>query len=79
MGGSRPNYTHIGSVGVPKAVKTIMIVSGSIHVLSILGGQAFTFALWTSFGLIPAAVTTSLALWQLGTYIFLHGDFWHPF
>ena len=55
----------------------IMIISGSVHLLATLGGAGFTLALWTSFGLTPAAVTGSFAVWQLVTYIFLHGGFFH--
>lgn len=29
------------------------------------------------FGLLPAAVVKSGWVWQLGTYLFLHGDIWH--
>lgn len=54
-----------------------MIISGGVHLLSMLGGGGFTRALWMSFGLTPAAVTGSLAVWQLVTYIFLHGGFFH--
>lgn len=31
------------------------------------------------FGLVPQAVVGSLSIWQLVTYMFLHGDFWHIF
>lgn len=33
----------------------------------------------THFGLNPSAILNSLALWQLFTYMFLHGGFWHIF
>ena len=54
-----------------------MIVSGSVYLLSTLGGRSFTLSLSTSFGLIPEAVTGSFAIWQLASYIFLHGGFAH--
>jgi len=31
------------------------------------------------FGLVPALVWSKLALWQLGTYLFLHGGLFHLF
>lgn len=33
----------------------------------------------TIFGLVPQAVVGSFSIWQLVTYMFLHGDFWHIF
>ncbi len=63
---------------MPRAIKIIMIVSGSVHLLSLLGVRGFSETLVASFGLTPAAVTGSFAVWQLATYIFLHGGyFWH--
>ncbi len=31
------------------------------------------------FGLVPAYIWTKFYLWQLATYLFLHGGFWHIF
>ena len=55
----------------------ILIICAVVYVLQTLGGRAFTAALITSFGLTPAAVVGSIAIWQLVTYIFLHGGFFH--
>ena len=74
----RPAYTYIGGGGLPRAIKIIVIVCAGIAALRYLpGGAAFSNSLIGSFGLIPAEVTGSFAIWLLVTYIFLHGGFWH--
>ena len=42
-----------------------------------LGEMAFGSWLNFYFGLVPAAFTGRLWLWQAVTYIFIHADFWH--
>jgi len=37
------------------------------------------YGIITTFGLVPSAVLGKLYFWQLGTYLFLHADFWHLF
>ena len=55
----------------------ILIICAVVYVLQRLGGGPFQASLINSFGLTPAAVTRGLAVWQLVTYIFLHGGFFH--
>ena len=55
----------------------IMIICGVVYVLQTLGGVQFETALRNSFGLVPAAVTSAFYVWQMATYIFLHGGFFH--
>jgi len=76
-GGGRPAYTFVGGGGLPRGIKTILIVSAAVYVLQSLGTNEFVLSLRESFGLTPAAVFQSLAVWQLATYIFLHGGFFH--
>ena len=66
-----------GGGGLTRAIKMILIICAVVYVLQRLGGGEFRFSLITSFGLTPAAVIGSLAVWQLVTYIFLHGGFFH--
>ena len=75
--GGRPTHSIIGGGGLTRAIKMILIICAVVYVLQTLGGRAFTSALITSFGLTPAAVVGSIAIWQLVTYIFLHGGFFH--
>ena len=75
--GGRPTYMSIGGGGLTKAIKMILVICAVVYVLQTLGGGAFQNSLISSFGLTPAAVIGSLAVWQLVTYIFLHGGFFH--
>src|ERR1035438_8714385 len=77
----------------PNGVKWLLISNTAVFVLSYLVrttsfGEIFNlFALVpraTSFGeifnlfaLVPRAVVYHLAIWQLATYLFLHGGVWH--
>jgi membrane associated rhomboid family serine protease len=78
-GGYGPSYRYIGGGpgGVGQTVKLILIISTAVFVLQYLGGDAFNRVLIESFGLTPARVVGGFAVWQLGTYIFLHGGFFH--
>jgi len=61
-------------------VKYLVIINALVFVwqfLSRIGGGGYGFI--TTFGLVPSAVVGKLYLWQLGTYLFLHADFWHLF
>ena len=76
-----PRYGQVQvSFGPPltRMVKYLIIVSGAIFVLTYLGLQLFhwTWPLaWLS--LQPYDVIHRLFLWQLVTYLFLHGGFFH--
>jgi len=63
--------------GWTPAVKTLVIACVVGFFLQIFdqfaGAPSFTY----KFGLVPAEVTQSYYLWQLVTYIFLHGGFFH--
>src|ERR1041385_1358637 len=63
--------------GWTPAVKTLVIACVVGFLLQIFdqfsGAPSFRY----KFGLIPAAVTQKYYLWQLVTYIFLHGGFFH--
>ena len=63
--------------GWTPAIKTLVIICVVAFVLQIFdqlaGGPSFT----AKFGLTPALVIHNLYLWQLVTYIFLHGGFFH--
>jgi membrane associated rhomboid family serine protease len=64
----------------PRAIKTICIVCVSVFLLQkfsylVFGPRGWNFwLLW--FGLVPSAVTHGF-IWQLFTYMFLHGEILH--
>src|SRR5215467_4653949 len=67
----------IGAGWTP-AVKALVIACGVAFLLQIfdrLAGSRGAFE--TEFGLVPGLVTQNYYLWQLVTYIFLHGGFFH--
>ena len=76
--GGRPGYTATGGGGgFTRAVKTLVIANGIVFVLQVLDGVAGGGSFVANFGLRPAAVTGNFFIWQLATYIFVHGGFFH--
>ncbi|MGA2317583.1 MAG: rhomboid family intramembrane serine protease [Thermodesulfobacteriota bacterium] len=59
--------------GLTPVIKNLMIIMGAVFLLQML------FSGWIElyFGLVPILVWRKYFLWQLLTYIFLHGDFLH--
>src|SRR6516164_800277 len=63
--------------GWTPAVKAIVIACVVGFLLQIFDRIAGARSFETEFGLVPALVTGNYYLWQLVTYIFLHGGFFH--
>ncbi len=55
-------------------VKRLLIINIAVYFVQILGGYGF---LTTWFSVYPISLSTSLQLWRLITYQFLHGNMWH--
>ena len=75
-----PGYSISFGPRISPTVKYLVIINALVFVwqfLSRLGGGSFSFI--TTFGLVPASVLGKMYFWQLGTYLFLHADFWHLF
>ncbi len=66
-------YRFSFGYGLPPVVKNLMIIMGAVFLLQMLVGGWMEFY----FGLIPILVWKKYFLWQLFTYIFLHGGFSH--
>ena len=60
---------------LPGGVKFLLIINILIFILTELSGQKHSFFL--SFGLVPNMVWSQLKIWQLLTYMFIHGGFFH--
>jgi membrane associated rhomboid family serine protease len=73
---SRYGGFGIGGGWTP-AVKTIVIACVVGFLLRIFDQLSGSPSFIYKFGLVPADVTQNLYLWQLVTYIFLHGGFFH--
>lgn len=57
-------------------VKYLLIANTAVFVIQMLLGN-LPLIQWLA--LVPARVTGHLAVWELVTYMFLHGSFWHLF
>jgi membrane associated rhomboid family serine protease len=68
---SRPTFT------IPSGVKLLVIINIVVFVLTELSGQRNI--LFSSFGLVPNQVWSNFKIWQLFTYLFIHGGFIHLF
>jgi len=74
----RSSYGGFGiGGGWTPAVKTLIIACVVGFFLQIFDQFAGAPAFAQKFGLVPYAVTHNLYVWQLVTYIFLHGGFFH--
>jgi membrane associated rhomboid family serine protease len=54
-------------------VKILLIINVGVFLVQMIAGPSFTY----TFGLVPADVLGKLRLYQLVTYMFLHGGFFH--
>ncbi len=63
------------------AIKTLLIANTAVFLVQtlvrLIWGEGVHFGLIKWFGLVPAAVTHLLRIWQPFTYLFLHGNLWH--
>ncbi len=66
-------YRFSFGYGLTPAVKNLMIAMGMVFVLQMFVSGWFELY----FGLVPVLVWRKYFLWQLFTYIFLHGGFSH--
>ena len=73
-GGTRPFV--IGGSLTP-AVKGLLIANVAIFLFQLLSQSLAQVRIERLFGLVPYEVVHHLFLWQLATYMFLHGGFWH--
>ena len=61
---------------LPKGVKWLLIANTAVFLLTLLAvHDVRAFFGW--FALSPWGVLRQLKIWQLGTYLFLHGGFFH--
>jgi membrane associated rhomboid family serine protease len=68
-------YRFSFGYGLTPVVKNLMIIMGIVFLLQMFITREIDFY----FGLIPSLVWEKYFLWQLFTYIFLHGGFSHIF
>jgi membrane associated rhomboid family serine protease len=62
--------------GLPSVVKKLLIANVVVFLVTTL----LPYSIWFNlFGLVPGMVLTRFTVWQLFTYMFLHGGFGHIF
>ncbi len=70
---SYDRYRFSFGYGLPPAIKKLMIIMGAVFLLQLMVSGSINIYL----GLVPVLVWNKFFLWQLGTYIFLHGGISH--
>jgi len=68
----RTYWGGMGS-GLTDTVKKLLIANGIVFLIQMIAPREFTVI----FGLIPRWVWSRLFVWQVVTYMFLHGGFFH--
>ncbi len=64
--------------GLPRGVKGLIIANSVVFLLMWLGGSTEPVQVFSRyFSLFPVDVVTHFFVWQLVTYLFLHGGFFH--
>jgi membrane associated rhomboid family serine protease len=77
---AQPKYRYrtTASYGYfPPGVKWLLIVNSLVFVLFYLGGRSVQSHMLTLVALSAEAVVHILFVWQIFTYMFLHGGLWH--
>jgi len=64
---------------ITRMVKLLIIVNAAVFLWESLADLAGGYGVIKIFGLTPYLVVHKLFLWQLGTYLFLHGGIGHIF
>ncbi len=67
------NYSFGPGFGLTPAVKGIMLANAVVFVLQMIAG----YSMVVYFGLVPQLIVHKGFIWQLVTYMFLHGGFFH--
>jgi membrane associated rhomboid family serine protease len=71
------NWSPVAAQGnLTPAIKWLLVANGAIYLLGLLTNTKVLFDL---FGLVPTAILGKGYLWQVATYMFLHGGFFHLF
>ena len=68
---------YSSSGALPPAVKWLLIVNVVLFVFTFLSERTALAELFTYLALVPAAVVRMGFVWQIFTYMFLHGGFFH--
>ena len=76
----RYSYQRVSfSFGGPTtpAVKTLLILNAAVFIIQTISSNVLGFNLEPLFGLVPYSILHTFFMWQLLTYLFLHGGLLH--
>ncbi len=62
---------------ITPVVKKLIIANAVVFILQIILVKSFHFSLYPYFGIVPKYVYTKFTVWQIFSYLFLHGGFFH--
>lgn len=79
MGFSTRSYArpYMSGGGLPSGIKILLIANAVMFLLQYFGRGSFIGDFLSYFALYPSMVVGLFAIWQLATYMFLHGGFMH--
>ncbi len=69
----RDGQVAYGRPAIPKGVKVLLITNATVYLLQLIIGREMVMLL----GLTPVQVLQNLSVYQLFTYMFLHGGLFH--
>src|SRR5438477_1615198 len=61
----------------PPGIKWLLIVNTAVFIIWSFASRGVQLAVLDYLALSPAGTLKSLEIWQLVTYLFLHGGVWH--
>jgi membrane associated rhomboid family serine protease len=67
---------YVSGSGLPPGVKALLIANCAVFLVQFFA-RGYLAAFFSYFVLVPAAVVKSLFVWQLATYMFIHGGILH--
>jgi membrane associated rhomboid family serine protease len=79
MGFSSRSYArpYIGVPGLPRGIKWLLIINIGVFLLQWFSQGRALGRVFGLFELYPVQVVGRFYIWQLATYMFLHGGIWH--
>jgi membrane associated rhomboid family serine protease len=62
--------------GLPEGIRALLIINAAVFLLQFFGGRSLSGVL-SLLALTPAEVVRSFYIWQLATFLFVHGTIWN--
>jgi membrane associated rhomboid family serine protease len=69
--------SYLSPAGLPPGIKWLLIVNVVVFLVGYFAKGTVVDEILSYCALVPAAVVKLFFIWQLATYMFLHGGIWH--